>query len=47
MKNAGAHGKKQFGTGHKFNDIIYASVGIGIGVVTVLKILLVALIRSK
>jgi predicted NBD/HSP70 family sugar kinase len=40
--NAGAHGEKQFGAGHKFNVIIYVNVGIGIGVVTVLIILLVA-----
>ncbi|KHF39110.1 ROK family protein [Halalkalibacter okhensis] len=30
--NAGAYGEKKFGAGQKFNDIVYISGGIGIGV---------------
>ncbi|MGM7720002.1 ROK family protein [Metabacillus sp. Hm71] len=30
--NAGAYGEKQFGAGQSYNDIIYVSAGIGIGV---------------
>jgi predicted NBD/HSP70 family sugar kinase len=30
--NAGAYGEKQFGVGKPFNDVIYVSAGIGIGV---------------